>query len=122
MRCRRRPPERPSRFFPFGFAQGFGSSPAAYAQNDNCRRSLFFQVILSAAKDLDGRSDDRRQQRTSSMPRKFRGELFILIATNSAWYSYPCGPLSEHPHSRPRPKAHVPDHWAKINLTERSYR
>jgi hypothetical protein len=32
-RCRRRPPERPSRFF----------ATAAYAQNDKCRGSLFFQ-------------------------------------------------------------------------------
>src|SRR5882757_3984930 len=113
MRCRRRPPERPSRFFPFGFAQGFGSSPAAYAQNDNCRRSLFFQVILSAAKDLDGRSDGRRQQRTSSMPRKFKGELFTLIATNSAWYSYPCCPLSEHPSLTDLAEAERPRHSRK---------
>ena len=87
MRCRSRPPERPSRLF----------ATAAYAQNDQLRSLTFFSVILSEAKDLDGRSDERRLTRTSSMPQKFRGELFTLIATNSAWYSYPGGPLSEHP-------------------------
>jgi hypothetical protein len=30
----RQPQERPARFFPFGFAQGFGSITAAFAQND----------------------------------------------------------------------------------------
>jgi hypothetical protein len=34
VRNQRPAPERPSRFFPFGYAQGFGSITAAFAQND----------------------------------------------------------------------------------------
>ncbi len=39
-----------SRFFPFGFAQGFGSITTDSVQNDAW--GAFFSVILSAAKDL----------------------------------------------------------------------